>query len=127
MAAIGGPIQSVSIRGRLFPVAADADGNRKLGGYENEVKSNGDGSARLIKSRVPWSMMGLKLSIDDSRSDQEFLKGIADGTDMVPMVFNFVSGISYQGSGQIVGELTYTNQDTTSEIGFSGPGEASQQ
>lgn len=127
MAAIGGPIQSVSVRGRLFAVAADADGNRKLGGYENEVKANGDGTARMIKTRVPWSVMGLKLAIDDAKNDQEFLKSIADGNDYVPLVFNFVSGLSYQASGQLVGEINFSNQDSTAEVGFSGPGEATQQ
>ena len=37
MAAVGGSVLAVNIDGREYPVAADADINRKLGGYENEV------------------------------------------------------------------------------------------
>ena len=59
MAAIGGSLESVSLDGREFPVAADAEVQRKLGGFENEVQASGDGSARMVKTRVPWSLDGL--------------------------------------------------------------------
>lgn len=127
MAAVGGPIREVAIRGRLFVVDGEGDGNTKLGGFENEVKSNGDGSARLLKKRVPWSIMGLKISIDRVRSDQEFLKTIADANDYVPMDITFVDGFTYQAKGQITGEVQYSNQDATAEVNLSGPGEATQQ
>lgn len=127
MSAVGGPIESVSIRGRLFPVAADADTNTKLGGFENEVKPNGNGTARMIKSRVPWSVMGLKVEVDHNRSDQEFLKEIADGQDFVPMAVTFADGFTYQGKGQIVGEVQYSSGEAVAEIGLAGPGEATQQ
>ena len=78
MPAIGGSIQSVSIRGRLFAVASDAEANKKLGGFENEVQANGNGTARLVKTRVPWSIDGLQIEIDDNRADHEFLKEIAE-------------------------------------------------
>ena len=60
MAAIGGSIQEVALQGRTFAVAADAESQRKLGGFENEVQPNGDGmTARLIKTRVTWMLDGL--------------------------------------------------------------------
>ena len=59
MPAVGGSIQSISIRGRIFPVASDAEANKKLGGFENEVQANGDGTARKVMTRVPWSIDGL--------------------------------------------------------------------
>ena len=37
MAAVGGSIQEVILAGRTFAVAADAEAQRKLGGWENEV------------------------------------------------------------------------------------------
>ncbi len=45
MAAVGGSIESVTLDGRTFAVAADAEAQRKLGGFENEVQANGDGTA----------------------------------------------------------------------------------
>ena len=65
MTAVGGPIASVSLRGRYFSVAEDAESNRKLGGFKNEIQMNGDKTGRLIKSAVPWSADGLTLSCDD--------------------------------------------------------------
>jgi len=49
MAATGGSIESITMDGREFAVAADAESQRKLGGFENEVQANGNGTARIIK------------------------------------------------------------------------------
>lgn len=125
--AVGGSIESVSIDGRLFPVAADSAANRNLGGFKNEVAANGNGTARLLKTRVPWMVDGLALEIDDDRSDQEFLKKIADGNDFVDMTITFASGHTYQGSGQIVDDVVFDSSKATGDIKLSGPGDASQQ
>jgi hypothetical protein len=70
MGAVGGSIESVSIKGRGFAVAADADASRKLGGFENENQMNGNGTTRTIKTRVGWMVSGLSLSLDDTMGDQ---------------------------------------------------------
>lgn len=126
-AAIGGSIESVSMRGRLFPVAADADASRKLGGFENEVQSNGDGTARIVKTRVPWVIGGLALEVNEDRGDQQFLQEIADGLDFVTMTVTFCSGHTYQGRGTITEEINFSSQNATAEVTLSGPGEASKQ
>ncbi len=125
--AVGGSIESVSVDGRLFPVAADAAANRNLGGFKNEVSANGNGTARLLKTRVPWMLDGLTLEIDDDRSDHEFLKKIADGSDFVDITITFASGHTYQGSGTVVDDLVYDSSKATADVKFSGPGDASQQ
>ena len=51
MAAVGGSIESVTLDGREYGVAADAEAQRKLGGWENEIQSNGDGTARMVLRR----------------------------------------------------------------------------
>ena len=127
MAAVGGSIESISIDGRNFPVASDAEANRKLGGFENEVMSNGDGTARIVKTRVPWSLDGISVEIDDSRGDQEFLQETADGNGFVPIAITFASGISYQGSGIVSSELQASSQNATAGLTLSGPGTMSQQ
>ena len=104
MAAVGGSIESITLDGRNFAVAADAEAQRKLGGFENEVQSNGDGTARLIKTRVPLSLDGLTLEIDDDRADQEFLQELTNRNDFFPVVISYASGNDYQGTAQIVGE-----------------------
>lgn len=127
MAAVGGSVDAVSLDGREFPVAADADSNRKLGGFENEVQVNGNGSGRLIKTRVPMGFDGLSLEIDDDQGDAEFIQGLMDRTDFFPIVVSYVSGISYQAVGQIVGEAPSSSQTATAPISLMGPFKATKQ
>ncbi len=122
MAATGGSIEEVTLGGRSFAVAADAEAQRKLGGFENEVQANGNGTARLIKTRVPLSIDGLTIEVDDDRGDQEFLQELANRTDFFPIAITYASGISYQGSAQIVGENPASSQNATAAISLMGPG-----
>jgi hypothetical protein len=122
-----GSLESISIRGRLFPVAADADAKRKLGGFEVEVQANGDGSARYIHTRVPWSLSDITISVDDTRADQEFLQEIADGPDEVPIVITQIDGVAYQAKGKPTGELSFSTMNATCSLSLSGGGKAEQQ
>ena len=123
MAAIGGSIESVTMDGRNFAVAADAEAQRKLGGFENEVQANGDGAtARLIKTVVPLSLDGLTIEIDDSRGDHEFLQELSDRNDFWPLSITYASGVTYQGTAQIVGEMQASSQNATAAVSLMGPG-----
>ena len=122
MAAVGGSIESVSLDGRNFAVAADAEAQRKLGGFENEVMSNGDGTARLIKTRVPLSLDGLTIEVDDSRGDHEFIQELANRNDFYPITITYASGGVYNGTAQIVGETQVSSQNATAAISLMGPG-----
>lgn len=124
---VGGSVQEVSIKGRSFAVTADADTSRKLGGFENEVQPNGDGTARLVKMRVAWNFGGLVIDIDDARNDQGFLQEIADRNEFVDMSITYASGVTYQGNGQIIGEIPFNSQNSTATIEVGGPGQATQQ
>jgi len=127
MTAIGGSIESVSLSGREFSVATDAEVQRKLGGWENEVQANGDSTARIIKTRVPLSLDGLTLNIDDSRGDHEYLQDLANETDFWTLAITFASGVTYQGSGIIVGEMQVSSQNATAAVSLMGPGELTKQ
>ena len=122
MAAVGGSIESVTLDGREFGVAADAEAQRKLGGWENEVQMNGNSTARLIKTRTALSIDGLTLDTDDDRGDQEFMQELADRNDFFPIAITFASGKTYQGSAQIVGDLQASNQSSMTAINLMGPG-----
>ena len=122
MAAVGGSIESVTLDGREFPVAADAEAQRKLGGFENEVQSNGNGTARLIKTRIPLSIDGLTIEIDDSRGDHEYIKELQDRNDYFPTAITYASGVTYQGTAQITGETQVSSQNSTASISLMGPG-----
>src|SRR6187399_1934952 len=58
-----GSIEEVSLKGRRFAVAADADVNVGLGGFNLEKQDNGDGSVRYIKTRVGWKLDGVQLAM----------------------------------------------------------------
>ena len=127
MTAIGGSIQEISIAGRNFAVAADSDVTRKTGGFENEVSPNGNETARIIKTRVTWGLDGLAVEIDDSRQDQEFLQGIADGFTFVACSITLASNITYQGDGIVSAELGTSTQSATATISIMGQGKLTQQ
>lgn len=122
MPAVGGSIETLTLNGRVFPVDASVEVNRKLGGWENEVLANGDSSARLIKTRVPMSLDGVTVEIDDGRQDHEFLQQLSDSTDFFALDITYASGITYQGKGQIVGELQSSSQSATAAVSIMGPG-----
>ena len=109
----GGSIQEVTINRRRFAVAADADSNRKLGGFENEVSPNGDGSARKIMTRVAGQLDGLVLAVSDDSGDHEFLQDVCDNPAMVPITITYVTGYTWQGVGTITGELSYSSKNGT--------------
>ena len=127
MTAIGGSIQDVSLEGREFAVAADADSNRKLGGYENELQMNGNGTARLIKTAIGWKVDGLTLEIDDARGDDEFLNDLKDRSGYFAVSVTYASGETYQGQGQIMGEVQTSSQSQTASVSLSGPGKLTKQ
>ncbi len=127
MTAVGGSIESISLDGRNFAVTADAEAQRKVGGFENEVAANGDGSARLIKTQVPWSLDGVAIEIDDSRNDQQFLQNIADGNNFVSVAISLASGAVWQGTGQLTGEMQTSSQNASMPLAIMGTGKLTKQ
>jgi hypothetical protein len=127
MSAIGGSIESIQVAGRNFAVAADAESQRKRGGFENEVQANGDGTARIIKTRVPLKIDGLTVECDDSRGDHEFLQDLANRNDFFPIAITYASGVTFQGQAQITGEMQVSSQNATAAITLEGPGQLTRQ
>lgn len=127
MGAVGGSVASLGLAGRNFTVTADNDPSRKLGGFENEIVPNGDGSARTTKTRVPWMLSDLEIATDDTRGDQEFLQDLSDSNEDFPVTITYASGKTYQGKGQISGELPTSAAATTTAINLSGSGKLTPQ
>lgn len=128
----GGSLQEVSINGRNFAVAADADATRKLGGFEPTLEPNGNGTVRKILTRVAWAIGGLTLDCDSTRGDQEFLQDVADGKDAdadgyYPMTVTDAANTTYQGRGTITEALEFSTMSTTCAVGLGGPGKLTRQ
>lgn len=122
MTAVGGPIDNITLRGRYFSVSEDAESNRKIGGFENEVQMNGDGTGRLIKTRVPWGNDGVTVACDDDNGDQEYLQTLANENGFWEITVGYVSGAIWQGDGQIVGEIAYSSKNATASVALQGTG-----
>lgn len=122
MGAVGGPPETVSIAGREFRCTADADVSRMFGGFTNEHQSNGDGSTRMIKTPVPWTLGGVSVEIDNDNNDQEYLEDVKDSQDEVDVVISYTDGSSYTGRGNIDGELSYSNNSAAATFDLKGPG-----
>ena len=123
----GGSIEAVTLDGRTFSVAADAESQRKLGGFENELQMNGDGTGRDIKTRVGWSVDGLTVDTDDTQGDAEFLQELQDRNGFYPVSITYASGVVYQGTGKVVGETPTSSQNATTAIALMGPGKLTPQ
>jgi len=122
MGATGGSIESVTLDGRTFSVAGDADSPRSLGGFDNEVEANGDGTARLIKTRMPWEASDLTVAIDDLNGDHEFLQNLSDGNSLFPITVAYASGAVFQGTGQIAAGVKVSSTNATAALGLKGSG-----
>ena len=126
-APIGGSIESITVDSQPFAVAADADATMTLGGWQNEVQPNGNGTSRLIKTRVPWTLAGLTVAIDDAANNQESLQAICDGNIYVPCTIRMASGVVYQGTGTITDNVERSTQSATATLSLSGQGALTQQ
>lgn len=122
-----GPIQDVSINGRTFAVAEDADVSRNLGGRQNTLLRNGNGTVRVQQNNVAWSLSGLQLAVDDDAGDHEFLQNIANSGNLVPMNITYASGVVYGGQGTITDEMTYSSASGTASVTLSGQGQLAKQ
>ncbi len=125
--ATGGSIESVTISGRTYSVAADADVQQDLGGFENEIQPNGDATARLVKARVPWSLADVQVSVDSENGDLEFLNQLRKQNAFFPVSIVEASGSIWQGDGQIMGEVKRSLQNTVVTLTLSGTGELTKQ
>ncbi len=124
---IGGSLESIIINGREFPIPADVDANVKLGGFENDVQANGNGSGRLIKTRTVPSFEGLSVSVDFDRGDHEFLQEVADSNELTEVALTYVTGVVVQGLATITGDLAASTQSATVPLSMMGVGKFSRQ
>ena len=122
MSAIGGSVREIGLDGRLFALAADANLSLNLGGYDNETQVNGDGTARLVKTRVPATLSDINVNMDLARGDLDYLQELRDRSGYWPIYVTLVDGTTYQGVAQINGELVYSTMSATAQFGLSGPG-----
>lgn len=121
MAVNGGSIDTVNIAGRNFAAAADNEAQIKLGGFTNENQANGNGTARIVKTRGLAGIEGLQLEVDDARNDHQFLQDVADLNDHVTVSITLVDGTVYDGDQIIEGDFSRSTQSSLATINLMGP------
>ncbi|MDR2734304.1 MAG: hypothetical protein LBC99_06605 [Spirochaetota bacterium] len=117
---ISGPIESITIGNRRFAVNGDDAGNITLQGKKNEVKFNGDGSKRLIRSLASGSIKGLNVQITHGNKDLEFLRDLQAKSDFFDVSITHCDGTVYSGSMQFVDDITEDTQQGTAGISLEG-------
>jgi hypothetical protein len=115
-----GSIESCTVDGRRFSVAADADADIDLGGFSNEYQPNGDGTGRDVMTRKGWKVSGVTLSINHARGDQQFLQQKANSLVRYPCTFTLVDGTVLAGVGKVNGDLASKSMAGTADVEFSG-------
>jgi hypothetical protein len=116
----GGPIESITIKGRRFACDGEDSGKIQLGGFNNELKPNGDGTARQIKSRKLATITDLNPQCDPSRGDLEYLQGIQSSFEMADTAVTLVDGTVYSGAMQITDEVEYDAKEGTCGLSMAG-------
>lgn len=117
---IHGAMRSFTINGRAFKPAHDSPGNKSMGGRNNEVQMNGDGSFRTIQTLMPGAFGDINIEIDDSRGDQEFLQDLSDHGLPVPVVATYASNVSYTGDLVLTGEVQKDESTGLATLSFMG-------
>jgi hypothetical protein len=117
---ISGPIESITISGRRFPVEGEDAGNVVLSGFKNEVKFNGDGSKRIIRSRANGSIKNLNEQVTHENKDLEFLRDKQSISDFFDVSLTYCDGTVYAGSMQFVDDITEDTQQGTAGISLEG-------
>ncbi|MDR2097703.1 MAG: hypothetical protein LBP37_04205 [Spirochaetaceae bacterium] len=117
---ISGPVESITISGRRFPVDGEDAGNVVLSGFKNEVKFNGDGSKRIIKSRANGSIKNLNVQITHEQKDLEYLRDKQSTSDFFDVSLTYCDGTIYAGSMQFVDDITEDTQQGTAGISLEG-------
>ena len=118
-----GSLESCTVDGRRFSVAADSDADIDVGGYTNEFQPNGDGTGRDVMTRKGWKVSGVTLSINHNRGDQQFLQQKANSLVPYPCTFTLVDGTVYAGVGKVNGDLASKSMTGTADVEFGGPHE----
>lgn len=116
----GGDIRQVMVGGREFDVAPDANVTYMLSGFTNESSPTGNGNMHTKQNRKLGGFESLPLSIDASREDVEFIQGLADDGEPVPMFMTLASNITYGGDLAIQGDVNPNTGDGQLEISALG-------
>ena len=115
-----GCIQSIVINGRRFTCDAEDTCEITYDGFNNEVKPNGDGTNRIVKSRHAGAIEGLNITLNSENDDMEFLKECQDSMDFFDVSATLVDGTVIGGSMQLTDAVKADMKEGTAGITLNG-------
>jgi len=119
--ASGGPLESITIDSRRFPVDGEVNAMLSLPGYTNEIKSNGDRKTfRIVKTAKTGKTKAIPIVIDNARGDMEFIQDVMDSPEPVPFFATEVDGTVWEGEVMISGDPEKSTKESTMEIEVHG-------
>jgi hypothetical protein len=117
---ISGPIESIIIAGRRFPVNADDAGKITLSGRINEVKRSGDGGKRIVQSFRTGAIEGLNVVVTHGNDDLEYLSDLQTKSDFFDVTLTHDDGTVYAGSMQLTDKVEEDTKEGTIAITLVG-------
>lgn len=118
--ASGGPLESITLDNRRFSVDGEANVMLSLGGYTNEIKPNGDGTFRIIKTAKVAKLKACPIVIDNARGDMEFIQERMNLSEPFSAFATEVDGTVWEGSVMISGDPEKSTKESTMEIEVHG-------
>ena len=116
----GGPLESITIDNRRFPVDGEVNAMLSLGGFTNEIKPNGDGTSRIVKTAKTAKLKAVPIVMDNGRGDMEFIQNVMDSHEFVPFFATEVDGTVWEGNVMISGDPEKSAKESTMEIEVHG-------
>ena len=117
---ISGPVESIIFAGRRFPIDGEDAAKITLSGMKNEIKFNGDGSRRIIRSRVHGSIKDVNVQITHGNHDLEYLRGLQSTSDFFDVSITLCDGTIYAGSMQFIDDITEDTQQGVAAVSLEG-------
>jgi len=119
--ASGGPLESITLNTRRFPVDGEVNAMVSLPGFTNEIKPNGDfETARIVKTAKTGKMEAIPIVIDNERGDMEFLQDIMNSFEFVDFLATEVDGTIWEGNVMVSGDPKKSTKESTMEIEVHG-------
>ena len=119
--AAGGPLESVTIDNRRFPVDGEINAMLSLSGFTNEAKPNGDGkSFRVVKTPKTAKLKAVTVVMDNERGDMEFIQYVINLFEPVPFFATEVDGTVWEGNIIITGDPEKSTKEATMELELQG-------
>lgn len=112
----GGDITQLLIAGRELDPVQDANVTYRLSGFMNENTPTGNGGLHTKRTRKLGGFDALPISIDASKKDLEYIQGLADEGEPIPMSMTLAGGEIYAGDLVIEGETDANTGDGQIEI-----------